>query len=767
MDFVTITDHDSLAGSLSIAHLPGTFLGAELDTFLPEDACRLHVVVLGVDEALFADLLDVRTSAYELSALLHATGTAHFVSHPLYAVNDRLTPDAVEKLLLLFDAFEVRNGARSARSNDLTEEILASLTPRMVERLAERHGIEPRGPAPWRKTAVGGSDDHSGLFAAAAWTEAPCDGTPEGFLEAVRHGDCGPGGDSGGAPYLAHSIYAVVRSCAVDLAEPRGERAVPGLGRILSELVKVDLHGGDAEQGALNAVARLFPGDDAARLRRRFEIRLRRDIRHLEDARTGATEYNRRLFGLTRRLADDSFRVNGIRLVDGVRRRRPGRVAAGAAGVALTHLAATPYYVAYRHQAKERPLLDDVRRRLLGPETSAGRGSWEAPAVSATRRIALFTDTIHEINGVALTIKRLLDVAQRRGIHLRVFTSRDEPSGLDRGIENLRTCGGFALPRYPELGLHAPSFLEVVARLQDGGYTDVHVSTPGPVGFMGLAAARVLKLPVAGTYHTDIPRYARDLGGSRLLEEVAWRYVHWFYSRLDEVLVPSASTRRDLIARGLPAERVKPLPRWVDTERFTPKRRDVLLWESTPLAGRLRVLYAGRVSREKNLELLATVFRSLSRLGLPVGLVVAGDGPFRAGMQESLRGCPAVFLGFQEQDALATTYASSDVFVFPSATDTFGNVVLEAQSSGLPVIVSDRGGPQELIDAGRTGFSVPADEGAALAAAMALLLTDEALRKRMGRAARAFCVAGAVRPEQMYTTILGPADDERSAGRVA
>ncbi|HTX70288.1 MAG TPA: glycosyltransferase family 1 protein [Thermoleophilia bacterium] len=765
MDFVTITDHNTLDGSLSIAHLPGTFLSSELDVVLADDDCRVHVVVLGVEERRFADLLALKTDARDLSAYLNAEAIVHFVSHPLYAVDGRLTPDIVEKLLLLFSGFEVRNGARSSRSNELVGQVLAGLTPRTMARLAEKHGLEPAGPWPHRKVAVGGSDDHSGMFAAGAWTEGLCDGSVEGFLDAVRRGDCGPGGDSGEAHYLAHSIYAVTRSCVVDLADPVRGRRLPGAERVLRRLCGVDLRGGDPREGSVNLVASVFRGRDAEPLRRRFAETYERELGSMVHAEIPATELNRRLYSVAKGFAEDAFRLSSERLLDGVFSRRPRRAAAGLAGVALTHLLATPYYVAHAHQTAERPLLADVRRQLLGPETSGGRDAWENPPAAGARRIALFTDTVHEVNGVALTIKRLIEVARRRGIHLQVFTSHAAPPAVD-GVANLASCGGFAIPRYPDLSVNAPSFLDVLARLQDGGFTHVHVSTPGPVGLLGFAAAKVLHLPVAGTYHTDIPRYARDLGGTRLLEEVAWRYVLWFYRRLDEVLVPSAATGRELTSRGLPPWKVKPLPRWVDTTCFTPLKRDPLLFGHGPVGSCRTFLYAGRVSREKNLGLLVAAFKRLRSRGYAASLVIAGDGPYRAEMEVSLRGWPAEFLGFQDQETLATTYASCDVFVFPSATDTFGNVVLEAQASGLPVIVSDRGGPQELMSPGRTGFAVPAGDVTAFAAAMACFASDPGLAKRMGANARAFCLEGAPPPDALYSTLLGPGEDER-ADRVA
>jgi glycosyltransferase involved in cell wall biosynthesis len=211
---------------------------------------------------------------------------------------------------------------------------------------------------------------------------------------------------------------------------------------------------------------------------------------------------------------------------------------------------------------------------------------------------------------------------------------------------------------------------------------------------------------------------------------------------------------------------VKPLPRWVDTTLFSPAKRDPQLALRWRRGGRVSYLYAGRVSREKNLELLVAAFKLLSS-AWPASLVVAGDGPYRGAMEAALEGWPVVFLGFQDQETLATTYASCDAFVFPSATDTFGNVVLEAQASALPVIVSDRGGPRELIVQGRTGFAVPAGDVAAFAAAMACLAADQPLAGRMGARARAFCLEGAPPSDTLYATLLGPAGDDSRTDRVA
>ena len=769
MDFVTITDHDTLAGSLSIADRPGTFLSAELDTWFPEDGCKIHVVVLGVDEGAFADLLAVKASVYDLVDLLRATGVTHFVSHPLFSVNGRLTADTVEKILLLFEVLEGRNGARAAAGNRLVEDIVAGLSAERIARLAAKHGLEPRGAVPWRKTLVAGSDDHSGLFLGGAHTVALTDGTVPGLLAAIRRADCTVAGSHGGAVHLAHSIYAVAREFLIELAEPRHGSGVPGLGGALRRLVYGGLRDTDVLADVRNAVSTLLPaavaGDGGAALAALLVGELGPLVGALHE--TSPEDVDRRIFAVARTLSSSAFRIHWQRLMSGGRTLRLDRSLSSGAAIGLTHLLAVHYYVSYHHLSADREFVAEVGGRFACDRRPRPAPRGEEFSGGSGHRIALFTDTVREVNGVAVTIRRLIEVARRTGVGLTVVTSHDGPEGLSDGVRNFRPCGGFALPRYPDLTMNAPALLDVLQFLEEQRFTAVHLSTPGPVGVVGLMAARLLHLPVAGTYHTDIPRYTRSLGGTRVLEAVAWRYMTWFYGRLDQVMVPSAHTGRELAAHGIAGSRIRPLPRWVDTEHFTPARRDLGMWGSAALRGRLKLLYAGRVSREKNLALLAAAFKRLCAAGYRADLVIAGDGPFRRELQASLAGYPAVFLGFVDQERLADVYASSDLFVFPSATDTFGNVVLEAQASGLPVIVSDSGGPAELMVHGETGLRVPADDLPALVGALRLLLGDPSAIAQMGLAAREFAVAGAATVGDHYSTILRFAAPDSDRPRVA
>lgn len=221
--------------------------------------------------------------------------------------------------------------------------------------------------------------------------------------------------------------------------------------------------------------------------------------------------------------------------------------------------------------------------------------------------------------------------------------------------------------------------------------------------------------------------------------ELVWKYMVWFYNQTDVVYVPSRATGEELSEKGIPQEKIKFYPRGIDIERFHPTKANGFFH------GRLRVirkevklLYVGRVSREKNLPELVEVFKDLAALRTAVRLVVVGEGPYLEEMKRALDGLPVTFTGFLAGEDLSQAYASSDIFLFPSTTDTFGNVVLEAQASGLPVIVTDRGGPQENLIPGRTGYVIRAGDREAFLHAALQLVDNRRLLEGMKRNARKY-----------------------------
>jgi hypothetical protein len=209
MRFVTVSDHNRVDGALDIAHLPGTFISSEITTYFPEDGCKIHCLVSGISEAQFRDIQQVRDNIYEFQSYLRREDIVYSVAHPLFRVNDQLTIEHLEKLILLFNRFEGINGTRDPRACELSTLVLSHLTPEMIFEMSDRHDLAPWGDEPWKKTFTGGSDDHSGVYIASAYTVTPEAETVEQFLDHLRAGDHLMSGSSGTSLRLAHSFYHI------------------------------------------------------------------------------------------------------------------------------------------------------------------------------------------------------------------------------------------------------------------------------------------------------------------------------------------------------------------------------------------------------------------------------------------------------------------------------------------------------------------------------------------------------------------------------
>jgi glycosyltransferase involved in cell wall biosynthesis len=348
---------------------------------------------------------------------------------------------------------------------------------------------------------------------------------------------------------------------------------------------------------------------------------------------------------------------------------------------------------------------------------------------------AWFTDTLEDVNGVATTIRKMAAAAAAAGKDLVVVTSRSELTVDGLPIKNFKPIGEFELPEYELQKLSFPPILRMLDYIQREGFSEIIISTPGPIGLTALLAAKMLNLETSGIYHTDFPQYIRILTEDSFLESLAWKYMHWFYGQLDTLFVNSEQYRHSWIERGIEPAKIKILPRGLDTALFTPERGTPDFWKQFGSNGSgVRLLYVGRVSKEKDLDVLVQAFRKLRADKVPVQLSVVGHGPFSDTLAHLIP--EACFTGYLSGTQLASAYASSDIFVFPSTTDTFGNVIIEAQAAGLPVIVSDVGGPKELVTNGVNGLITKAHDAADFSRAIRRLSEDKTLRQTMGNAAR-------------------------------
>lgn len=358
------------------------------------------------------------------------------------------------------------------------------------------------------------------------------------------------------------------------------------------------------------------------------------------------------------------------------------------------------------------------------------------PSMRPQLRIAVVTETYPpEVNGVAMTLGRLVDGLQVRNHQVQLIRPRqhadDHPQPTATLSEHLQR--GIALPRYEGLKMGLPA-KAALTRLWTRQRPDVvQIATEGPLGWSALAAANKLRLPVASDFHTNFHSYSNHYGFG-LLRRAIVAYLRKFHNKAAVTLVPTEGVRRELQASGY--ENLEVIGRGVDTRLFHPRRRDPALRAQWGVEDDETVaLYVGRLAVEKNLELVFRAFDAMRAAQPRCRLVLVGDGPERAVWQAQRP--DAVFCGTQVGEALAAHYASADAFLFPSLTETWGNVTIEAMASGLAVVAYDCAAAEEVIRHGENGLTAPPEDEAAFIAQAVSLATDPALRHRLGPAAAA------------------------------
>jgi glycosyltransferase involved in cell wall biosynthesis len=345
-------------------------------------------------------------------------------------------------------------------------------------------------------------------------------------------------------------------------------------------------------------------------------------------------------------------------------------------------------------------------------------------------RVALVTENfLPKLDGVTRTLAMLLEHLQLHGHQAMVIG----PEGTPRRYAGARVFGahGIALPFYPELRVSLPE--PVFERRLMLFHPDlIHVVDPVILGAAGITWGQRLGVPVVSSYHTNLAAYCSyfRLG---MLFEPTWLYRRYLHNQCARTLCPSPSTRVELIKRGF--TEVGVWPRGVDTQLFSPERRS-LAWRSrmTNRRDRTIILYVGRLSHEKNLMSLVSSYLAVETPSTQ--LVLVGDGPARPDLERALAGHNATCTGYLSGEALAEAYASADIFAFPSTTETFGQVVLEAMASHLPVVAFDAEGVRDQIRHGETGFLAPAGDARAFTEALGILANAPELRQCLGAEAR-------------------------------
>ncbi len=356
-------------------------------------------------------------------------------------------------------------------------------------------------------------------------------------------------------------------------------------------------------------------------------------------------------------------------------------------------------------------------------------------AQPSTLRIAIVTETFPpEVNGVAMTLGRIVEGLLGRGHAVQVVRPRQAKEGTTAARDGLDQVlsKGIALPMYGELRFGLPSKKRLTRLWREQRPDVVHVVTEGPLGWSAVAAARALQLPITSSFHTNFHSYSQHYGMG-ILKAPIDGYLRKLHNRTFATMVPTRAMQQSLEQRGY--KNVTVLSRGVATDLFSPSKRSASLRATWGVrSDDLVVLHVGRLAKEKNVSTVLAAFRAIQERVPNAKLVFVGDGPLRASLEAA---CPsAVFAGIQKGEDLAEHYASGDLFLFPSVTETFGNVVPEALASGLGVLAYTHAAAGELIHNGHSGVLVALGEEMEFVSAAAQLAADSARLRQLRQQAR-------------------------------
>jgi glycosyltransferase involved in cell wall biosynthesis len=739
MDFVALTDSDTLEGYAQLAHHADVIPACETATQFPEDGCPVHLLIYGLNDAQLSKILSFRGNLYTVRDYLLSEDLFHVVAQPLEPHDGKLSADHIERLLLLFDHFESRSGGRQQRTNEFMSAFLDALTPEYLDQIQRKWKIQPASERPWQKGQIGSSNDYCGQYAGLTWTETASVRTSAEYLQKLRQRTGVPQGLHGSTISSAHSMYRVgaqiyaqkVRKSEGDVQglleliltrvltpeKPTKRQVTRAVWESVKSLFKIRKKPSAVERKLIAETIRAYRA-------------LPKEERMVGIERDDLETFDARLYNMADRvLSNVSYRL----LEDAMKDFERGQIGSGlpliAALLPIQGVMA-PYIYSFDKLNRDRKLVKEISARV--------EGTLELPKKSGRKKVAWFSDTVTDVNGVSMTLHKMSDVAEKLDADLEIICSVAESRGpTGTKFLNFPPVGEVSIPDYELQKLSVPPILRIMKYLESQDFDEYIISTPGPVGLLAMFAAKLYQVPVRAIYHSDFPQHVRQITGDEGLEKTTWKFMRWFYGMADAVYSPSDHYRKQLVDHGFNPRRLFIYTRGTDLDFYNPRHRDEEFYKPHGITDRVIFVYTGRVSREKNLDVVVDAFLQDEVLQKKAALAIVGDGPFRDELIARKLPPMIVFPGFVKGKQLAKAYASGDVFVFPSTTDTYGNSVLEAQASGLPSLVSNEGGPKEIILPNESGFVLPGYDVNAWREAMRSLVESDDLRHRMAAAARA------------------------------
>ena len=541
MDYVTITDHDTINGCLEIAHLDRFFISEEITAVFPEDGAKFHVLAFGISEAQHAMIASLRTNIYELTAFLNAENIPHAVAHPFYRMGPPLGLEHFEKLLLLFKTFEIRNGGKQVFPETLLEDVFSRLSAEQIWRLADKHDLAPCGAEPWKKAGIAGSDDHGGILIGYPHTEIEEAGTTDALLDHLRAGGCRPSGPGGTPLAVAHGIMAVafnnLRKDPAPLKDIQGHLVWNALGQLFD-----NANPGRKPSfllGILLMLARKleFPeSGKGIKSRNPVQKPFMRLLREFPPAgewlRNGldfSPENSDRLF---RMLADwahgimaDLFSRRSLKLPEDLTELWPGLLSAAVYGIAL------------KTEYQDRPLIRAVRKRFVDADPAG------------IHSVLVFTDgPSREV--VESLVCKYLNRDPRRSGPMHVFGLNADQSHRGNRFD-FKPLGSVKT----EAGeVQVPPLLDVIDRMMSIDTETVFVRTFGPMGVLGILLGKWIGCRTICVLPARPVEQGQDADPDSSLQLNGLTGILLRFS--DRILVPRPSDMAFISNLGVPLDRI-------------------------------------------------------------------------------------------------------------------------------------------------------------------------------------------------------------------
>ncbi|MCX8056553.1 MAG: glycosyltransferase [Ignavibacteria bacterium] len=690
MDFVTITDHNRIDGALKLKEkYPNkVIIGVESAVKFPDSGHSIDLLLYGITEKQFEEIQLLRKDVYEMRDYVKCENIAYSVAHPTFSENGKLSIEDLEKLILLFDVFEGRNGGRIKIHNDVWIDGMINLTPEKIEDLYSKYKIEPISDTPWIKGFTGGSDDHSGLFIGTTYTLIPDAKSTDDVLKAIREKRTIPFGSHNDFKRLLFTALKVFFEYLKDKELIRHEK-------LFHKFFKKYLIGNSQKSFVDNLYLQLL------QISSKF---VRDEIKHelfklaqavIENSNLDINSKFEIIYDKLSSFFDKKISVvfepfikinNSTSIIKSIE----------SSYLNLPNILFTaPFIFTFHHLNKGRNLIEEFSNKYC-------------PQINERKKVLWFTDTFNDLNGVSTTLNELLTQSYINKENLHIVISVDEKkikNDLPENVINIPLIEKFNLPYYESYELSIPSLFKALNILSKHSPDVVYISTPGPVGLLGLLMAKIYNIEVRGVYHTDFKLQVEAITGDYELAEIVDKYVNWFYSQCDYVESPSHFYLNVLKERNVKTH-LTVFRRSINLTKFSPKYgRDYEIKSPYQIKDGINLLYSGRISKDKNLDFLFELYLKSINKFPDLNLIIVGDGPYLEKLKSKYQtNKRIVFTGGVEHSQLPEIYSIADVFLFPSETDTFGMVVLEAQACGVPAIVSDYGGPKEIIVDSQTGF---------------------------------------------------------------